>query len=155
MGGAWSAVNAGDFFLARDSDAVQELRDATCPGCVSYRNAGGVILSQNKDFISEIRNMLAHVLDIRHTCTGFFFFEGSLLLKFVWKSKDKNAGTMSRLAFRKWTFAVAFCWSIWLNTQNVLMYLNKLLCIYVESFFFLFSSPLFFSLHFVRFVLSL
>lgn len=33
--------------------AVQELRDATCPGCGSYRNAGGLILSQNRDFISE------------------------------------------------------------------------------------------------------
>lgn len=94
--------------------------------------------------------MLVHVLDIHHTCTGFFF-EGSLLFK---KNKEKNAGTMSRLDFRKWTFVAAFCWSIWLNTQNVLMYFNKLLCIYVELFFFSFHHHSF-SLHFVRFVLSL
>lgn len=93
--------------------------------------------------------MLEHVLDIHHTCTGFFL-RGHCCLR----RKEKNAGTMSRLDFRKWTFVVAFCWSIWLNTQNVLMYFNSLTALYICGAFFSFHHHSF-SLHFVRFVLSL
>lgn len=82
--------------------------------------------------------MLVHVLDIHHTCTGFFL-RGHCCLR----RKEKNAGTMSRLDFRKWTFVVAFCWSIWLNTQNVLMYFNSLTALYICGAFFFFSSSLF------------